>query len=188
MKDLSESLFDYQQNTQKSLFRKGNVLKGIEKLNDLSHSGVLTKIESAIFLENLYSDILKDYKKALIYSSLLITYSPGSEYFQFLHSKNFFFLGKYSQAIKYLSVIKFRSTDFFPFHYSTMIFECKSYINLKKWRSAKKVLNLIEKIAVNDQTTMLRTEIFALENFKNLTLTERNKLKLFYSPFRNRLF
>ena len=139
---------------------KGDFVKGIKMLDSISFNGNIAKVEANLVLIDYYSNLLQDYNTSIKYTGNLVELYKKNSYFTFLHAKNLFYLEKYDSAIKlFTSINNNIPSTFYPYHYSSLIFEAKSSLNLKKLDRAIEVVKLALSIHESKSVLQLKDKI-----------------------------
>ena len=159
---------------------KGDLAKGLYKLDKLAFNGNVTMIESNFVLIDFYSNLLQDYNKANIYTTNLMQLSnKNNYYFSFLHAKNLFNLEQYEKALElFISINNDISNKFYPYNYNSLIYEIKCSIKLGKNIRAEEGINLLSLISSSNEIIALKEML--KEKSINIVPNNRNKNNRFY--------
>lgn len=140
------------------LRKKGDISKGIIKLNRIAFEGEISKIESNLFLIEYFADILKDHNSSVKYSENLNKIYQESRYFRYLYAKDLYHTGHIRNALKlFRSVNDSLSDRFYTFDYESIIYEAKCLYILNENDKAQNVLKYASDIH----------DGYILENFRN---------------------
>jgi tetratricopeptide (TPR) repeat protein len=121
--------------------KKGDISKGIIKLNSIAFNGDISKIESNLFLIEYFADILRDHNSSVKYSENLNKIYPGSRYFKYLYAKDLYHTGKIRSALRlFRSVNDSLSDRFYTFDYESIIYETKCLYILNENDKAQNTL------------------------------------------------
>lgn len=112
---------------------EGNILESLENLHKISREDNLFKIESSLALVEFYSKLLYDHRSSIEYTKDLNQNYPESKYFKFLFAKDLFHTGKIQKSYTiFQSVNSDISKNYYPFEYSSLIYEIKCLYLLDK--------------------------------------------------------
>ena len=139
--------------------KRGNILKGIQELDNIVMRGGFAKTEAALFLTEYYSLILNDGNSSKIYSEILYKRYPGSRYFAFLYAKDLYHSGNIREALRLFRMINGSLGErFYPFDYESLIYEIKCLYITGDNDSAAIVLEYTENIHDGYMISQLRNE------------------------------
>ncbi|MBN2790153.1 MAG: hypothetical protein JXR69_08180 [Candidatus Delongbacteria bacterium] len=126
---------------------KGDVKNSLKMLDYISDHGDLFKDESSLFLSKFYSNILLDHISSLRYTSKLILSYPKSKYIRYLYAVDLYHTGKIKGSYEYFSQVNSELSDqYYPFEYSSLIYEIKCLLLLDKGYLAEEVINYAKQI------------------------------------------
>jgi len=112
---------------------EGDILESVENLKKISSEDNLFEIESSLALVEFYSKLLYDHRSSLEHTKKLNINYPESKYFKFLYAKDLFHTGKIQKAFTlFQSVNNEISKNYYPFEYSSLIYEVKCLYLLNK--------------------------------------------------------
>ncbi|MDA3886014.1 MAG: hypothetical protein PF638_10525 [Candidatus Delongbacteria bacterium] len=148
---------------------EGNIGKSIEKLNKLSNVENLFNVESNIAMSEFYTKILLNHRASLKYTRYLNKLFSTSKYFKFLYSQNLYHTGQIDQAFKLFKEVNTDiSNEFYPFEYSSLIYEIKCLYLLDRGDIAVEVLNYTKQIHEGYLINELDKWKYSLKRRKNI--------------------
>jgi hypothetical protein len=147
------------------LGNKGNIQKGLRKLDEISQNGIVSKVEASLFLIEYYADILHDHSSSVRYTKGLYDRYPDSKYFRYLYARDLYHTGKIRQALEHFRSVNTNISDkFYPFEYISIIYEAKCLYILNENEAAKEVAKYASDIH----------DGFILENFRKQWMNSVN--------------
>ncbi|MDA3884410.1 MAG: hypothetical protein PF638_02345 [Candidatus Delongbacteria bacterium] len=112
---------------------EGDILESVQNLKKISGEDNLFKIESSLALVEFYSKLLYDHRSSIEYTKDLNQNYPESKYFKFLYAKDLYQTGEIETAYRmFKNVNSDISKNYYPYEYSSLIYEIKCLYLLDK--------------------------------------------------------
>ena len=148
---------------------KGNIVRSIKSLEKLSGSDNLFNIESNLFLIEFYSNLLLDHRSSLKFTKYLNELFPTSKYFKFLYAKDLYYTGKIDKAFNFFKEVNTEiSNEYYPYEYSSLIYEIKCLYLQDRGDFAVEVLKYAKNIHEGYLTEELDKWKYSLKRRKDI--------------------